>query len=64
MTSMKQENCKLNLDWGLGDIRIAVEDVMVVDLVGNAVKGVQVDMYSFPVLIEVAIMPEFKKVNL
>ena len=64
MTGSKQKNGKLDLNWGLRDIGIVVEDVVVIDLVDDAVKGVGVNAYFFPILIKVAIAPVFEKVEL
>ena len=64
MTGSKQEDSKLNLDRGLGNVRIVVEDVVVTDLVDDGVEGVGVNAYLFPVLIKVAVTPVFEKVEL
>ena len=37
---------------------------MIADLVNDAVKGVGINMYSFPVLIKVAVAPVIKEVDL
>lgn len=60
MAGTKQEDGKLNFNWGLGDIGVVIED----DLVGNAIKGSRVNTYPSPVLIKVSSAPIFKKVKL
>jgi len=64
MTGSKEENGELNLDRGLGDVRVVVEDVMVADLVDDAVKYAGVNAYFLPVLIEVAVAPLFEEMEL
>jgi len=61
MASMKQKNSKLNFDWGLGGVGVIVENVVGMDLVGNAIKGVGVNVDSSPVLFDVAGAPVFKE---
>jgi len=61
MASTKQKNSKLNFDWGLGGVGVIVENVVGVDLVGNAIKGVGVNTDSSPVLFDVASVPVFKE---
>jgi hypothetical protein len=51
----------LDLDWGLGDVRIVVEYVVVADLVDDAIKGVRVNTQSSLVLIKIATAPVFKE---
>ena len=41
-----------------------MEDVVVMDLVDNAVEGVRVNVYSSPVLIMITVAPVFKEVDL
>jgi hypothetical protein len=54
----------LNLDWGLRDVRIVVEDVVVMDLVDDAVEGIRVNMYPSPVLTKVAGTPMVEEIEL
>jgi hypothetical protein len=54
----------LNLDWGLGDIGVVVEDVVVTDHVDDAVEDVGVNAYSSSVLIMITVAPVFKEVDL
>ena len=64
MTCSKQKDCKLDLDGGLGDVRIVVKDVVVAYRVDDAVEDVGVHTYSFPVLIKVSVAPEFEEMEL
>jgi len=41
-----------------------VEDFVAANLVDNAIENVGVDAYLSPVLIEIAVAPVFKEVNL
>ena len=61
MASTKQKNGKLNFNWGLGGVGVIVENVVGTDLVGDAVKGVWVNVDSSPVLFDVASAPVFKE---
>jgi hypothetical protein len=54
----------LNLDWGLGEIGVVVEDAVVTDLVEDGVENVGVNANFSPVLIEIIIAPVFKEVDL
>lgn len=63
VTSLKQEDGDLNLNWGLGNVRIIVEDFVVVDLIDNAVEGM-VNAYPSPVLTKVANAPMVEEMEL
>jgi len=54
----------LDLDRGLGDIGVVVEDTVVTDLVDDAVEGVRVNAYSSLVLIRITVATVFKEVDL
>ena len=54
----------MNLDQGLGDVRIVVEDVMVADLVNDAIEGIRVDAYPSPLLTKVTGAPMVKEMEL
>ena len=54
----------MNLDQGLRDVRIVVEDVVVVDLVDNAVEGIRVNAYPSPVLTKVTGAPMVEEMEL
>jgi hypothetical protein len=61
---LETEKWQVGPQLGSGDVGIVVKDVVVTDLVDDAVESVRVDTYFLPVLIEVSNTPVFEKVVL